>query len=79
MLMHGGKMSFKNLDKTTLKLIASAGGKAAQANGTAHVFTSAEARSAGSKGGTALMKNRGADYMAMIGRRGGQKGKRSTK
>jgi uncharacterized protein len=49
--------------------IASKGGKAAHAKGTAHEFDSEEARSAGRKGGHAISRNR--DYMAEIGSRGG--------
>jgi len=41
----------------------------AHAKGTAHEFTSAEARAAGRKGGTALSRNRA--HMAEIGRKGG--------
>lgn len=38
--------------------IASMGGKAAHEKGTAHEFTSEEARAAGRKGGAAVSKNR---------------------
>ena len=69
-------MSFALLSKEEHKRVASAGGHAAQANGTAHKFTSAEARKAGRKGGEALAQNRGSEYMRMIGRKGGQKGKK---
>jgi hypothetical protein len=40
-------------DKKRQREIASAGGKAAHAKGTAHKFTSAEAKRAGRKGGRA--------------------------
>lgn len=39
------------MDKDRQKAIASKGGKAAHAKGTAHEFTSEEAREAGRKGG----------------------------
>ena len=41
------------------RAIASKGGKAAQATGTAHRFTIEEARAAGTKGGTAPHVRRG--------------------
>lgn len=49
--------------------IASKGGKAAHAAGTAHEFTPEEARAAGHKGGVAVAQNR--EHMAEIGARGG--------
>ncbi|HVH35854.1 MAG TPA: KGG domain-containing protein, partial [Tahibacter sp.] len=45
-------------------------GRAAHARGTAHEFTSEEAREAGRKGGEAVSQNR--QHMAEIGRRGGE-------
>jgi general stress protein YciG len=50
--------------------IASKGGKAAHALGSAHEFTVEEARSAGRKGGDAVSRDRA--HMAAIGRAGGQ-------
>ena len=50
--------------------IASKGGRAAHAKGTAHEFDSNEARAAGRKGGMAVSRNR--EHMAAIGRRGGE-------
>lgn len=50
--------------------IARKGGKVAQQRGSAHRFTSHEARDAGRKGGIRVSQNR--DHMAEIGRRGGQ-------
>ena len=44
-------------------------GQTAHAKGTAHEFTSAEARAAGRKGGAAVSQNRA--HMAQIGRKGG--------
>ena len=51
--------------------IASKGGKAAHAKGTAHEFTPEEAREAGRKGGMVVSQNR--EHMAAIGREGGKK------
>lgn len=51
--------------------IASLGGRAAHGRGTAHRFSSAEAREAGCKGGAAVSRDR--DHMAKIGRKGGQR------
>lgn len=47
------KRGFASLTPERMKKIASNGGKAAHRNGTAHEFTSAEAREAGRKGGLA--------------------------
>lgn len=52
--------------------IASAGGKASHRRGTAHEFTSEEARAAGVKGGRAVADARGSGHMAAIGRKGGR-------
>lgn len=49
--------------------IASKGGRAAHAIGTAHEFSSEEARAAGIKGGIAISRDR--EHMAAIGRKGG--------
>lgn len=51
--------------------IASKGGKAAHAKGTAHEFTADEARANGRKGGETVAKNRA--HMSEIGRIGGTK------
>lgn len=69
----GGRRSnrgFASMDRGKQKEIASKGGKAAHAKGTAHEFDSDEARNAGRKGGQAVSRNR--EHMAMIGRRGGE-------
>jgi len=50
--------------------IASQGGRAAHRQGTAHEFSSAEARVAGQKGGQRVSRDRG--HMAKIGRKGGE-------
>ena len=50
---------FAAMDRSKVSEIASKGGKAAHAAGTAHQFTSDEARSAGKKGGVAPHVRRG--------------------
>jgi general stress protein YciG len=47
-----------SVDAAKRREIARKGGQAAQARGTAHQFTSAEARAAGRKGGAARGKSR---------------------
>jgi uncharacterized protein len=61
---------FASMDAAKQREIASKGGKAAHAKGTAHEFTSEEARVAGRKGGEKVSQNR--EHMAEIGRKGGQ-------
>jgi general stress protein YciG len=61
---------FASMDPSKQKEIASKGGRAAHAKGTAHEFDSGEAREAGRKGGQAVSRNR--EHMAAIGRRGGE-------
>lgn len=61
---------FASMDTSKQKEIASKGGRAAHAKGTAHEFDSNEARAAGRKGGMAVSRNR--EHMAAIGRRGGE-------
>ncbi|HEY0592288.1 MAG TPA: KGG domain-containing protein [Thermoanaerobaculia bacterium] len=62
---------FASMDPEKQREIARKGGRAAHAKGTAHEFTSDEARSAGRKGGEAVSRNRA--HMAEIGRRGGER------
>ena len=50
---------FAAMDRTKVSEIASKGGKAAHAAGTAHQFSSDEARAAGKKGGVAPHVRRG--------------------
>lgn len=50
---------FAAMDRNKVSEIASKGGKAAHAAGTAHQFTSEEARDAGRKGGVAPHVRRG--------------------
>jgi len=47
------KRGFASMDEDKQREIASKGGKAAHEKGTAHEYTSAEAREAGRKGGEA--------------------------
>lgn len=63
------RRGFASMDQQTQRLIASKGGRAAHAKGTAHEFTTEEAAAAGRKGGVSVSRNR--EYMAEIGRRGG--------
>jgi uncharacterized protein len=66
----GGGRGFAGMDAQRQREIASQGGRAAHARGTAHEFTSEEAREAGRKGGEAVSQDRA--HMAQIGSKGGQ-------
>ena len=68
--MGEGKRGFASMDPDRQKLIASQGGKAAHAKGSAHEFSTDEARQAGRKGGLAVSQNR--EHMSAIGREGGK-------
>jgi general stress protein YciG len=57
------------MDRERQREIASKGGRAAHAKGTAHEWTADEARSAGRKGGETVSRDR--EHMAAIGREGG--------
>lgn len=61
---------FASMDPETQRAIARKGGRAAHVKGTAHKFTSEEARKAGRKGGEIV--SRDSAHMAMIGRKGGE-------
>lgn len=50
---------FASMDRAKQREIASRGGKAAHSKGTAHQWTSEEARKAGRKGGTISRGGRG--------------------
>jgi len=63
------KRGFASMDSAKQREIASKGGRAAHAKGTAHEFTSDEARVAGRKGGEAVSRDRA--HMSAIGREGG--------
>ena len=64
------KRGFASMDEDKQREIASKGGKAAHQKGTAHEFTSEEAREAGRIGGEAVSKDR--EHMSEIGREGGK-------
>lgn len=57
---------FASMDPQRQREIASEGGRAAHERGTAHEFTSAEAREAGRKGGQARAENRSARHRATL-------------
>lgn len=63
------RRGFASMDQAKQREIASKGGRAAHAKGTAHEFTSDEARVAGRKGGEAVSRDRA--HMSAIGREGG--------
>jgi general stress protein YciG len=65
----GSKRGFAAMNTDQQRAIASKGGRAAHARGSAHEFTADEAREAGRKGGVAVSQNRA--HMSEIGRRGG--------
>jgi hypothetical protein len=58
------------MDPSRQREIASKGGRAAHAKGTAHEWSSDEARVAGRKGGEVVSRDRA--HMAAIGREGGE-------
>ena len=58
------------MDRDKQREIARKGGRAAHEKGTAHEFTTDEARAAGRKGGERVSANR--DHMSRIGRLGGK-------
>lgn len=64
------RRGFASMDEEKQREIASKGGRAAHEKGTAHEFTSDEAREAGRKGGESVSRDR--EHMAEIGRKGGQ-------
>jgi len=57
---------FASMDPQRQREIASEGGRAAHERGTAHEFTSEEAREAGRKGGQARAENRSARQRASV-------------
>ena len=75
----GGKSrrGFASMDPSRQKEIASKGGRAAHQKGTAHEWSSDEARSAGQKGGIAVSRDRA--HMATIGREGGESRSRASR
>ena len=62
---------FAGMSEQRQREIAAAGGRAAHKRGTAHEFSSSEARRAGQKGGEAVSRDR--SHMAKIGRKGGER------
>jgi uncharacterized protein len=70
------KRGFASMDEEKQREIASKGGKAAHEKGTAHEFTSEEAREAGRKGGEAVSQNR--EHMSAIGRKGGESSRKNS-
>src|SRR3954471_6321400 len=69
---------FASMDAEKQREIARKGGRAAHEKGTAHEFTTDEARAAGRKGGERVSANR--EHMSRIGRLGGKMsaGRRAT-
>ncbi len=61
---------FATMNSERQREIARKGGRAAHVKGTAHQFTSDEARAAGRKGGERVSQDR--THMAAIGRMGGR-------
>ncbi|HEX4932977.1 MAG TPA: KGG domain-containing protein [Gemmatimonadaceae bacterium] len=70
------KRGFASMDPERQREIASKGGRAAHAKGTAHEWSRDEARNAGRKGGEVVSRDRA--HMAAIGREGGEARGRST-
>ena len=64
------RRGFASMDPARQKEIASRGGRAAHEKGTAHEWSSDEARHAGRKGGVTVSRDRA--HMAAIGREGGE-------
>lgn len=58
------------MDEERRREVARMGGRAAHQKGTAHEFSSEEAREAGRKGGRTVSQNR--EHMSLIGREGGE-------
>lgn len=75
----GGKSrrGFASMDPSRQKEIASKGGRAAHEKGTAHEWSSDEARAAGQKGGITVSRDRA--HMAAIGREGGESRSRASR
>lgn len=61
---------FAGMDPAKQREISSKGGKAAHEKGTAHQFSSEEAKEAGRRGGETVSQDR--EHMAKIGRAGGR-------
>lgn len=65
------RRGFAAMDPERQREIARLGGRAAQERGSAHLFTSKEAREAGRKGGASVSQDR--EHMSAIGRKGGKR------
>jgi uncharacterized protein len=68
------RRGFASMDPERQREIASKGGRTAHAKGTAHKFTSEEAKKAGRKGGQSVSQDR--NHMSTIGRTGGKNSRR---
>ena len=71
------KRGFASMDPARQREIASKGGRAAHAKGTAHEWSSDEARVAGKRGGEVVSRDRA--HMAAIGKEGGEARGRVTR
>ena len=71
------RRGFASMNPERQREIASKGGRAAHAKGTAHEWSSDEARQAGQKGGIAVSRDRA--HMAAIGREGGESRSRASR
>ncbi|HEY0776407.1 MAG TPA: KGG domain-containing protein [Gemmatirosa sp.] len=71
------RRGFASMDRARQREIASKGGRAAHAKGTAHEWSSDEARTAGQKGGIVVSRDR--THMATIGREGGESRSRASR
>jgi general stress protein YciG len=71
-----GRRGFASMTPSQRRGIASQGGKAAHAAGTAHEFTPEEARAAGRKGGKAVhAQGKAHHFTSAEASRGGRKGR----
>ena len=71
------RRGFASMNRERQREIASKGGRAAHAKGTAHEWSSDEARQAGQKGGITVSRDRA--HMAAIGREGGESRSRASR
>ncbi len=69
-MIQTNERGFAAMDEERQREIARKGGRVAHERGTAHEFTSEEARAAGRKGGQSVSRNR--EHMSAIGRKGGE-------
>jgi general stress protein YciG len=75
-MLGNNRRGFALMDPKRQREIARKGGKAAHEKGTAHQFTSDEAREAGRKGGMIVSRHR--EHMVEIGRSGGRARRRKS-